>query len=150
MMKVALHNLGCKVNAYETEAMQELLEQNGYEIVPIGWYRDQGNLGNYGQYGYGVMVYRLNMNQVNTTGANTLVLNKKNPTPAVYPSTLVYMYDAPGGSLKDVELVLGADLLANDYNKAGRVIMMNSQINVSMADVTDAKLYVGNEPLLNE
>ena len=23
---VALHNLGCKVNAYETEAMQELLE----------------------------------------------------------------------------------------------------------------------------
>lgn len=35
MRKVALHNLGCKVNAYETEAMQELLEQNGYEIVPF-------------------------------------------------------------------------------------------------------------------
>ena len=35
MIKVALHNLGCKVNAYETEAMQELLEQNGYEIVPF-------------------------------------------------------------------------------------------------------------------
>ena len=35
MMKVALHNLGCKVNAYETEAMQEMLEQNGYEIVPF-------------------------------------------------------------------------------------------------------------------
>ena len=35
MKKVALHNLGCKVNAYETEAMQELLEQNGYEIVPF-------------------------------------------------------------------------------------------------------------------
>ena len=34
-MKVALHNLGCKVNAYETEAMQELLEQHGYEIVPF-------------------------------------------------------------------------------------------------------------------
>ena len=29
--KAALHNLGCKVNAYETEAMQELLEQNGYD-----------------------------------------------------------------------------------------------------------------------
>ena len=25
--------LGCKVNAYETEAMQELLEKTGYEIV---------------------------------------------------------------------------------------------------------------------
>ncbi len=32
MRKAALHNLGCKVNAYETEAMQELLEQAGYEI----------------------------------------------------------------------------------------------------------------------
>lgn len=36
MKKAALHNLGCKVNAYETEAMQELLEKNGYEIVPFG------------------------------------------------------------------------------------------------------------------
>lgn len=35
MKKAALHNLGCKVNAYETEAMQEMLEQNGYEIVPF-------------------------------------------------------------------------------------------------------------------
>lgn len=35
MKKVALHNLGCKVNAYETEAMQEMLEKNGYEIVPF-------------------------------------------------------------------------------------------------------------------
>lgn len=35
MKKAALHNLGCKVNAYETEAMQELLEQGGYEIVPF-------------------------------------------------------------------------------------------------------------------
>ena len=35
MKKAALHNLGCKVNAYETEAMQELLEQNGYQIVPF-------------------------------------------------------------------------------------------------------------------
>ncbi|MDD2978846.1 MAG: tRNA (N(6)-L-threonylcarbamoyladenosine(37)-C(2))-methylthiotransferase MtaB [Hespellia sp.] len=33
MRKAALHNLGCKVNAYETEAMQELLENHGYEIV---------------------------------------------------------------------------------------------------------------------
>ena len=33
--KAALHNLGCKVNAYETEAMQEMLEKAGYEIVPF-------------------------------------------------------------------------------------------------------------------
>lgn len=35
MKKVALHNLGCKVNSYETDAMQEMLEQHGYEIVPF-------------------------------------------------------------------------------------------------------------------
>ena len=35
MKKAALHNLGCKVNSYETEAMQHLLEEAGYEIVPF-------------------------------------------------------------------------------------------------------------------
>ena len=33
--KVALHKLGCKVNAYEVEAMQQLLENAGYETVPF-------------------------------------------------------------------------------------------------------------------
>ena len=35
MPKAALHNLGCKVNAYETEAMQQQLAERGYEIVPF-------------------------------------------------------------------------------------------------------------------
>lgn len=35
MKKASLHNLGCKVNAYETEAMQQMLEEAGYEIVPF-------------------------------------------------------------------------------------------------------------------
>lgn len=35
MKRAALHNLGCKVNAYETESMRQLLEQAGYEIVPF-------------------------------------------------------------------------------------------------------------------
>ena len=33
--KAALHNLGCKVNAYELEAMQQELERAGYQIVPF-------------------------------------------------------------------------------------------------------------------
>lgn len=40
MKKVALHNLGCKVNAYETEAVQQMLEECGYEIVPFHEYAD--------------------------------------------------------------------------------------------------------------
>ena len=33
MKKVAFHTLGCKVNIYETEAMQELMQKAGYSIV---------------------------------------------------------------------------------------------------------------------
>ena len=134
-------------NWFNAKAYNETIEMfdaefNGYEIVPLEWYRDQGNLGNYGQYGYGVMVYNLNVNQVNTTGTNTLVLNKKNPTPAVYPSTFVYMYDVPGGSLKEVELVLGADLLSNSNNNAGRVVKTDSLVNLSGTDFDNVTLYV--------
>ncbi len=35
MTKVALHNLGCKVNAYELEFIQQMFTRNGYEIVPF-------------------------------------------------------------------------------------------------------------------
>lgn len=32
---VALHNLGCKVNSYEIEVMQQMLQEKGYTIVPL-------------------------------------------------------------------------------------------------------------------
>ncbi len=35
MKKVAFHNLGCKVNSYEIEVMQQKLSENGYVIVPF-------------------------------------------------------------------------------------------------------------------
>ncbi|SCY31168.1 threonylcarbamoyladenosine tRNA methylthiotransferase MtaB [Lachnospiraceae bacterium XBB2008] len=35
MKTVALRSLGCKVNAYETEGIQQILEKNGYIIVPF-------------------------------------------------------------------------------------------------------------------
>lgn len=35
MKKAALHNLGCKVNAYEIDVIKQLLTENGYEIVPF-------------------------------------------------------------------------------------------------------------------
>lgn len=40
MKRAALHNLGCKVNSYETEAMQQLLEKAGYVIVPFTEYAE--------------------------------------------------------------------------------------------------------------
>ena len=35
MKSVALHNLGCKVNSYEIEVMQQMLQEKGYTIVPF-------------------------------------------------------------------------------------------------------------------
>lgn len=35
MKSVALHNLGCKVNSYEIEVMQQKLQESGYNIVPF-------------------------------------------------------------------------------------------------------------------
>ena len=35
MKTVALHNLGCKVNGYEMDVMQQKLQENGYIIVPF-------------------------------------------------------------------------------------------------------------------
>ena len=35
MKKAALHNLGCKVNAYETEAMQEMLNRQVMRSFPL-------------------------------------------------------------------------------------------------------------------
>ena len=32
MRRAALHNLGCKVNAYETEAMQQILEKQDMKL----------------------------------------------------------------------------------------------------------------------
>ncbi|MGI5988944.1 MAG: tRNA (N(6)-L-threonylcarbamoyladenosine(37)-C(2))-methylthiotransferase MtaB [Lachnospiraceae bacterium] len=36
MKTAAVHNLGCKVNAYEAESMEQMLVKAGYEIVPFG------------------------------------------------------------------------------------------------------------------
>ena len=35
MKNIAFHNLGCKVNSYETEVMQQKLQEKGYHIVPF-------------------------------------------------------------------------------------------------------------------
>ena len=40
MKKIALHNLGCKVNSYEIEVMQQKLQEKGYEIVDFGQIAD--------------------------------------------------------------------------------------------------------------
>lgn len=40
MKSVALHNLGCKVNSYEMDVMQQILQENGYKIVSFDEFAD--------------------------------------------------------------------------------------------------------------
>ena len=35
MKTIAFHNLGCKVNAYETDVMMQNLQKKGWKIVPF-------------------------------------------------------------------------------------------------------------------
>ncbi len=113
---------------------------NGANIVPVAWYRDQGNLGSYGKYGYGVLVY--DVTSLIKSGENSFVLNKKNATPAVYPSVLIYMYNTTGSAvIKNVYISNGADLLAGTSNNvAKRPVKADSTINVKTADF--AELYI--------
>ena len=114
---------------------------NGVSIAPVAGYRDQGNLGNYGKYGYGVFVY--DVTSLTKAGQNSLVLNKKyTDTPAVYPSVLIYMYNTTGSAVvKNVYISNGADLLAGTSNNvAKRPVYANSTIDVKTADT--AELYI--------
>lgn len=96
--KAAFHTLGCKVNAYETEAMQELLRQAGYEIVSFEEEAD---------------VYIINTcsvtNIADRKSRQMLHRAKKRNPRAVVVAAGCYVQEAPDEVQKDeaVDLVIG-------------------------------------------
>ncbi len=98
MRRAAFHTLGCKVNSYETEAMQELLEQAGYEIVPFTEQAD---------------VYIINTcsvtNIADRKSRQMLHRAKKQNPDAVVVAAGCYVQEDPEGVRKDeaVDLVVG-------------------------------------------
>ena len=116
---------------------------NNVEIIPVASYRDQSNLGTYGRYGYGLVVYDVS-DLVNKNGDNTFVLNKETGMTAVYPSTFVVFYNVTDSdTITTVYMYNGADLLANSNNLAGRIAAANSVLDISLAEILlDAKLHV--------
>ncbi|WP_406533870.1 DUF3344 domain-containing protein [Methanobrevibacter sp.] len=107
----------------------------------IKFYRDQSNLGNYAEYGYGLLVY--DVTDLIKTGENTFILNKKDTYPAVSPSTLIYLYNTTSSStLKEIYLSNGVDLLENSYNLAKRAVKSDVTVNLNPELVEDARLYV--------
>lgn len=98
MKKAALHNLGCKVNSYETEAMTQLLQSAGYEIVPFQEKAD---------------VYIINTcsvtNMADRKSRQMLHKAKKNNPDAVVVATGCYVQTATEKAVEDlsIDLIIG-------------------------------------------
>lgn len=130
MKKAALHNLGCKVNSYETEAMQQLLEDAGYEIVPFK---------------EGADVYVINTcsvtNIADRKSRQMLHRAKKMNPDAVVVAVGCYVQAAKEELIKDkaVDLVVGnnkktdlVQILEDYYNQKG-ILHLDTVIDIGAA-----------------
>ena len=113
---------------------------NGESILPIASYRDQSNLGKYGKYGYGLVVYDVTGEVVNDE--NLFHLEKTNGNVAVYPSSLIVMIDNPSSTPKAVYILEEADLLSKDYNQNTDASYKSSFDNLDKVADGKATLYV--------
>lgn len=128
MKKAALHNLGCKVNAYETEAMQHLLEDAGYEIVPFTQKAD---------------VYVINTcsvtNMADRKSRQMLHKAKKNNPDSIVVATGCYVQTSEKEVLNDlsVDIVIGNDR-KHDLVRLLEEYSLDS-VNDTVDDINDGK-----------
>lgn len=128
MKKAALHNLGCKVNAYETEAMQHLLEEAGYEIVPFTQKAD---------------VYVINTcsvtNMADRKSRQMLHKVKKNNPDSIVVAAGCYVQTSEKEVLNDlsVDIVIGNDR-KHDLVRLLEEYSMDS-VNDTVDDINDGK-----------
>ncbi len=129
MKKVALHNLGCKVNAYETEAMQELLENEGYEIVAFKEYAD---------------IYIVNTctvtNMADRKSRQMLHRAKKNNPNAIVVAAGCYVQKEDGAKLDE-----SIDILIGNNKKQDLITILkaheNEQFTENKIDINTSKEY---------
>lgn len=128
MKKAALHNLGCKVNAYETEAMQHLLEEAGYEIVPFTQKAD---------------VYVINTcsvtNMADRKSRQMLHKAKKNNPDSIVVATGCYVQTSEKEVLND----LSVDIVIGNDRKHDLVRLLDEysldSLNDTVDDINDGK-----------
>lgn len=130
MRKAALHNLGCKVNSYETEAMTQLLKKNGYEIVAFSQKAD---------------VYIVNTCSVTNMAdrKSRQMLHKakaKNPD-AVVVATGCYVQTATEKIKEDLSI----DIIVGNNKKKDIVKILddffNTKENIHVIDINDTDEY---------
>ena len=89
---------------------------NNIVIAPIANYKDQGNMGNYGKYAYGLVVYNVTGLVVN--GENALSINRTPKNVAIYPASLLVLTNDDSSDVeKTVYILEEVDLLSKTYNK---------------------------------
>lgn len=128
MKKAALHNLGCKVNAYETETMQHLLEEAGYEIVPFTQKAD---------------VYVINTcsvtNMADRKSRQMLHKAKKNNPDSIVVATGCYVQTSEKEVLND----LSVDIVIGNDRKHDLVRLLEEysldRVNDTVDDINDGK-----------
>lgn len=137
MRRAALHNLGCKVNSYETEAMQQMLEEAGYTIVPFQEEAD---------------VYIINTCSVtNMADAKSRQMihraRRKNPD-AIVVATGCYVQTSVKEAVEDlsVDIVIGnnhkgqlihaIDDFCRDHRRVNRVDKDDQQLDFEQLQVT--------------
>ena len=128
MKKAALHNLGCKVNAYETEAMQHLLEEAGYEIVPFTQKAD---------------VYVINTcsvtNMADRKSRQMLHKAKKNNPDSIVVAAGCYVQTSEKEVLND----LSVDIVIGNDRKHDLVMLLEEysldSVNDTVDDINDGK-----------
>ena len=113
---------------------------NGF-ITPIAHYRDQANLGGYGNRGYGLVVY--NVTEFVKSGNNVFELTKVRSGCAVYPSSLMILTNnSLSSTIKKVYITENADLLSKQYSLNSTVGELTKMDNINNASVLKSDLYV--------
>ena len=114
---------------------------NNQVITPIAHYRDQGNLGGYGNRGYGLVVY--NITGFVNSGENEVILNKNSGGCAVYPqSVLILTNNASSNTVKKVYISENADLLSKKYSKSLTVGAKTIFEGIDITNSSKSSLYV--------
>ena len=118
---------------------------NGHDITNkyINHEIDQGNLGGYGAYRYGSLVFDVT-DYYNSNGNNSFVINKT-VNCALYPSTLAVLYNITGSkSIKDVYFSDCCDIFYPYYNQYGYDDKLSSLFtfnNLNINGVINATWY---------
>lgn len=127
--KIAVHNLGCKVNSYELDVMQQRLTDKGYEIVPFDTEAD---------------VYIINTctvtNIADRKSRQMLHKAKKENPEAIVVAVGCYVETDKAGVLKDESI----DLAVGNNRKADIVDLLEEYIKEKESEEKVDKTLCGN------